>query len=76
MQNRKNWHLEPHYYQIYYVNIDLRHLYGISVAEKQTFLLAKRPCHGSRGEERVEQLFSQAIWEQGACMQHIDHVSS
>ena len=26
-----------------YVNIDLRHQYGISVAESQTFLLAKRP---------------------------------
>ena len=30
-------------YRIYYVNIDLRHHYGISVAEAQTFLLAKRP---------------------------------
>ena len=29
--------------RIYYVNIDLRHQYGISVAESQTFLLAKRP---------------------------------
>ena len=36
-------HLEPHDYRIYYVNIDLRHQYGISVAESQTFLLAKRP---------------------------------
>ena len=26
-----------------YVNIDLRHQYGISVAESQTFLRAKRP---------------------------------
>ena len=39
----KNWtnlYLEPHDYRIYYVNIDLRHQYGISVAELQTFLLA------------------------------------
>ena len=28
---------------IYYVNIDLRHQYGISVAESQTYLLAKLP---------------------------------
>ena len=36
-------YLEPHDYWIYYVNIDLRHQYGISAAESQTFLLAKRP---------------------------------
>ena len=38
-------HLEPHVYQIYYVNIDLhvRHQYGISVSESQMFVLAKRP---------------------------------
>ena len=36
-------YLEPHDYRIYYVNIDLRHQYGISVAESQTFLPAKRP---------------------------------
>ena len=30
-------------YQIYHVNIELRHQYGISVAESQTFLLAERP---------------------------------
>ena len=35
--------MEPHDYRIHYVNIDLRHQYGISVAESQTFLLAKRP---------------------------------
>jgi len=35
--------LEPHDYRIYYVNIDLRHQYGISVAESQTFLRVKRP---------------------------------
>ena len=36
-------YLESHDYQIYYVNIDLRHQYGISATESQTFLLAKRP---------------------------------
>ena len=35
-------HLELHDYRIFYVNIDLRHQYGISVAEAQTPLLAKR----------------------------------
>ena len=30
-------------YRICYVNIDLRHQYGISVAESQTFLRTKRP---------------------------------
>ena len=43
-QNRSGeTYLEAHDYRIYYVNIDLRHQYGISVAESQTFLLAKRP---------------------------------
>ena len=42
-QNWTNLCLEPHDYRIYYVNIDLRHQYGISVAESQTFLCAKRP---------------------------------
>ena len=35
--------MEPHDYRMYYVNIDLRHQYGISAAESQTFLRAKRP---------------------------------
>ena len=38
-----NLDLEPHDYQGNYVNIDLRQQYGISVAETQTSLLAKRP---------------------------------
>ena len=42
-QNWTNLYLEPHNYWIYYVNIGLRHQYGISVAKSQTFLLAKRP---------------------------------
>ena len=34
IQNRTNLHLEPHNYQIYYVNIgDLRHHYRNSVAD-------------------------------------------
>ena len=43
MQNWTNLYLEAHDYRIHYVNIDLRHQYGISVAESQTFLLVKRP---------------------------------
>ena len=42
-ENWTNLYLEPHDYQIYYVNIDLRHQYRISVTELQTFLHAKRP---------------------------------
>ena len=41
-QNWTNLYLEPHDYRNYYVNIDLRHQHGISAAESQTFLLAKR----------------------------------
>ena len=36
-------HFKPQIYQINYVNIDLRHQYGIYVTETETFLLAKRP---------------------------------
>ena len=42
-QNWTNVYLEPHDYRIYYVNIDLLHQYGISAAESQTFLRAKKP---------------------------------
>ena len=42
-QNWTNLYLEPYDYWIYYVSIDLHHQYGISVAESQTFLHAKRP---------------------------------
>ena len=42
-QNWTNLYLEPHDYRIYFVNIDLRHQYGISVAESLTSLRAKRP---------------------------------
>ena len=40
-------------YRIYYVNIDLRDRYGISVAESQTFLLAKRPSEAMNEEKRL-----------------------
>ena len=36
-----------------YVNIDLRHQYGISVAESQTFLLVKRPSAAMSEEKRL-----------------------
>ena len=42
-QNWTNLYIKPHDYRVYYVNINLRHQYGISVAESQTFLHAKRP---------------------------------
>ena len=45
-EDTQNWtylFLEPHDYWIHYVTIDLRHQYGISVAESQTFLLVKCP---------------------------------
>ena len=41
-ENWTNLHLETHTYRVYYVNVDVRHQYGIYVAESQTFLLAKR----------------------------------
>ena len=53
-----NLYLKPHDYRIYRVNIDLRHQYGIYVAESQTFLLAKRPP-AAKSEEK--QMLSQAI---------------
>ena len=49
--------MEPHDYRIYYVNIDLRHQYGISVAESQTFDSSSRnvPFREERGETGVSQ---------------------
>ena len=58
MQNWTNLYLEPHDYRIHYVNIDLRHQYGISVAESQTFLRTKRPQR--RRRKQKEWMFSQA----------------
>ena len=46
-------YLEPHDYRIYYINIDLRHQYGISVAELQMFLRAKCPQREEQGETVV-----------------------
>ena len=42
MENWANLDVRPHDYRICYINIDLRHQYGISVAMSQTFLRAKR----------------------------------
>ena len=56
MQNWTNLYLEPHDYRIHYVNIDLRHQYGISVAESQTFLPAKRPQR--RRARRITDVFA------------------
>ena len=36
-----------------YANIDLRHQYGISVAESQTFFLAKRPSAAMSEEKHL-----------------------
>ena len=43
-EDTQNWtklYLEPHDYRIFYVNIDLRHQYGISAAELRTFFHSK-----------------------------------
>ena len=45
-------HVKPQVYRNNYVNIDLRHQYGISVTETETFPLAKRPER--RGTNRRE----------------------
>ena len=63
-------HLEPHDYQIYYVNIDFCHQCGISVVtESQAFLLVNRP------RSKDKRLFSQATGtqdsgKQNRCEQH------
>ena len=44
---------KTHDYRIYYVNIDLRHQYGISVAESQMFLLTKRPTAAMSKEKHL-----------------------
>ena len=58
-KNCTNLYLESHDYPIYYVNIDLRHQYGMSVAESQTILRAKRAQRPRAMEKRM---FSQAIY--------------
>ena len=45
--------LEPHDYRIYYANIDKCHQCGISVAESQTYLLAKHPQRQGSKEKRL-----------------------
>ena len=52
-KNGTNLYVEPHDYRVYYVNIDLHHQHGISVAESQMFLHAKRPSIEERGEMDV-----------------------
>ena len=42
-QNWTNLYLKPHDCWIYHVNINFHHQYGISAAESQTSLCAKRP---------------------------------
>ena len=57
LEHTKKWanlYLIPHDYQIYYVNIDLRHEYGISAAESQT-----KTSTAAKSEEK--RMFSQAI---------------
>ena len=57
-ENWTNFYLEPHDYRIYYVNIDLRHQYGISAPESQTSPAAK-------SEEK--RMFSQAKHSRTRC---------
>ena len=52
-KNSANLHLEPHHYRIYDVNIDLRHQYGISVSESQTFLVVNHPSAAMSEEKRL-----------------------
>ena len=54
-QNWTNLYLEPHNYQIHYVNIDLHYQHGISVAESQTFLLTKRPQRQEMSKRKIKQ---------------------
>ena len=53
MENWTDLHLESYDYRIYYVNIDLRHQYGISAAESQTFLFTKCPSAAMSEEKRL-----------------------
>ena len=58
-QNQTNVLLEPHDYWIYYVNIDLRHQYGISVVEAQTISWQ----NVRSGEEQGEMAVLAGYWE-------------
>ena len=44
---------KTHDYRIYYVNIELHHQYGISVAESQMFLLTKCPTAAMSKEKHL-----------------------
>ena len=57
MQNWTDLYLKPHDCWIYHVNINFHHQYGISAAESQTSLCAKRP---QRRRARRNRFFSQA----------------
>ena len=46
-------HLEPHNWQMYYVNIDLHQQYGISVADTQRFFWRNVPGSEELGEMAV-----------------------
>ena len=49
--NWTNLLLEPHNYQIYYVNVDIRHQYGISLADSQAFGSSRNVPSSKEGEE-------------------------
>ena len=57
--------MEPHDYRIYYANIDLRHQYGISVTESETFLRAKRP---QRRRARRNGCFRRLVLHNSRCI--------
>jgi len=59
-------HLKPHDYRINYVNIDLHHQYGISVAEMQTSLLANNPSGKVEGEIAVFAGYNKFLLKDGA----------
>ena len=54
--------LEAHDYQIYYVNNNLHHQYGISAADEQMSLFLANVPRGERSKERS--LFSR-LWNNG-----------
>lgn len=59
----RNVYLELHNDQIYYVNIDFHHYYGISAIESPTVCLCETFIGVKRREEK--RMFSQAVdeWE-------------
>ena len=58
--------MEPHDYRIYYVNIDLRHQYGMFVAESPDVPPASKTSSAARSEEK--RLFSQATVLPTGCL--------